>query len=236
MRTIKLDTSAGDHIEKVLSVAIARAIDTEAEVFFDFNGAEVHVRSDSSPELILRDFYRYMEGCLKGQVGPYPPLELSIEALGNDARIRSENEARHQERKREYENEMSLRKSAVSHEIEGHTFQVVNAESWRQAKARNGDSYGGAVMIYAEQWARLMQARMASGNELEAIAKQASHDADTEGITGFMYGAAVHVLSSHWRHGERLRRWHNLDTQVGSEGVRANEEGGTLNPAMLRIG
>jgi len=33
-----------------------------------------------------------------------------------------------------------------------------------------------------------------------------------------MYGAAVAILSKVWKHGEELRRWHNLKTQIGDEG------------------
>ncbi|MDA8315367.1 MAG: hypothetical protein M0010_09365 [Actinomycetota bacterium] len=46
-------------------------------------------------------------------------------------------------------------------------------------------------------------------------------------------GAAVSVLASCWVHGEELRRWHNLDTQIGTEGEKANASGGVLNPALL---
>jgi len=52
-----------------------------------------------------------------------------------------------------------------------------------------------------------------------------------------MYGWAVSFLASFWKYGEELRRWHNLDTQLGDEGEQANKEkGATLNPALLSIG
>ena len=35
---------------------------------------------------------------------------------------------------------------------------------------------------------------------------------------------------------DRLRRWHNKATQIGTEGDKANETGGVLNPALLTIG
>lgn len=99
-----------------------------------------------------------------------------------------------------------------------------------------GSDYGLACFRYAEAWADLMEARMADGAELEDIAKQTSREADTEGITGFMYGMAVKILAHSWEHGERLRIWHNLDTQIRDEGERANEGGGVLNPAILKLG
>ena len=76
---------------------------------------------------------------------------------------------------------------------------------------------------------------MANGETVEAVAEQAGQDADIDGITGFMYGCAVSTLSKVWEHGEQLRRWHNLKTQIKDEGERANESGGVLNPALLNI-
>lgn len=103
---------------------------------------------------------------------------------------------------------------------------------WR---AKNSDPYGGACFTYAETWANLMELGLSQGEKISDIAKQLSHDADTEGITGFMYGMAVSILSQCWVHGEELRRWHNIDTQIGNEGEKANENGGVLNPAILNI-
>jgi len=76
---------------------------------------------------------------------------------------------------------------------------------------------------------------MAKGKKLEEIAHSTSHKADTDGITGFMYGAAVETLANVWEHGEALRQWHNLETQIGTEGEEANKRGATLDPALLVI-
>lgn len=48
-------------------------------------------------------------------------------------------------------------------------------------------------------------------------------------------GMAVSMLVQCWEHGEQLRRWHNLETQIGDEGEKANALGGALNPAVLNI-
>jgi hypothetical protein len=107
---------------------------------------------------------------------------------------------------------------------------------WEQGLKNNQDGYGRAVYRYAEKWADLMEIRIARGEVVEECAKETSHEADVEGITGFMYGCAVSLLSHCWEHGEELRRWHNLKTQIGNEGEKANENGGVLNPAILNIG
>lgn len=98
-----------------------------------------------------------------------------------------------------------------------------------------GVAYGLACFTYAERWADLMEAELAANPnaKFEEFANRLSHDADVEGITGFMYGVAVSILSKCWVHGERLRNWHNLDIQIGTEGEKANTEGGVLNPALL---
>lgn len=106
---------------------------------------------------------------------------------------------------------------------------------WERGLSNNTDPYGSGVYRFAESWANLMEKRLVDGKTVADVAQQASHDADTEGITGFMYGCAVNVLSQAWKHGEELRRWHNLDTQIGTEGEKANESGGVLNPALLNI-
>ena len=111
----------------------------------------------------------------------------------------------------------------------------LSVEFEHQRKINSADPYGAEIIRYAEAWADLMEAEIARGRPLEDVALQTSHTADTDGITGFMYGCAVQILSQCWRHGEALRKWHNLRTQIGNEGQRANESGGCLNPALLTI-
>ena len=115
-------------------------------------------------------------------------------------------------------------------------FELTDPQGWEATVKANDDPYGAAGVRYAATWANMMEAEIASGAKLADVAKRTSHDADTDGITGFMYGCAVSILSQVWKHGDELRRWHNLDTQIGTEGERANESGGTLNPALLSIG
>jgi hypothetical protein len=112
-----------------------------------------------------------------------------------------------------------------------------DADGWKKANDANPPSepYGHRVITYAEDWANAMEREMTKGRPLEDVAEATSREADTDGITGFMYGAAVSTLAAVWEHGDALRRWHNLKTQIGTEGERANESGGTLNPALLNV-
>jgi len=116
-------------------------------------------------------------------------------------------------------------------------------DEYAKYKGIQTDPYSNRCVVYWEDWANLMEADIAADpnpgdieGAIKRYAKDASRRADTDGITGFMYGVAVSSLARFWEHGEALRRWHNLDTQIGTEGERANEKGTTLNPALLSIG
>jgi len=109
------------------------------------------------------------------------------------------------------------------------------AVEWAKGLKKNQDPYGKAVYRYASEWATRMEQEINNGKKIAEIAHQTSHESDDEGITGFMYGTAVSMLSAWWLHGEALRLWHNIKTQIGKEGDAANESGGVLNPALLNI-
>ena len=97
--------------------------------------------------------------------------------------------------------------------------ELIDKEGWEKTMKVNDDPYGSAGVGYAEKWASLMEAEMINGKTLEECADETSHKADEGvGITGFMFGCAVGILSKVWKHGEELRRWHNLKTQIGNEG------------------
>lgn len=118
------------------------------------------------------------------------------------------------------------------------------SEYARYVEMNSTDAYSKAVVDYTERWATLMEQSIpADATDAMVLGwlvrddngKRTSHDADAEGITGFMYGCAVSALAAFWLHGEALRRWHNKETQFGDEGDRANESGGVLNPAIIEI-
>lgn len=113
--------------------------------------------------------------------------------------------------------------------------QGLEEEYTEYKKLNESDPYSARVVSYSEDWANLMEEQLAKGQTIEFIAKEMAHIADTDGISGFMYGASVSALAHFWVHGEALRRWHNKDVQIGNEGDKANESGGVLNPALLVI-
>jgi hypothetical protein len=105
-----------------------------------------------------------------------------------------------------------------------------DTEAWGTFVLKNTDFYGKGVVDYADRWAALMEQRIANGEKLADIASETSHAADTNGITGFMYGAAISTLvACKWIHAEDLRRWHNREYGVESDTS-------IVNPAILTFG
>jgi len=154
----------------------------------------------------------------------------------HDAYWTPERRAAEERRKQAEAERLKKRKAAVATALGEHPFEPLDADAYAQAKAKNEDPYGAACYSYAESWAALMDREIARGATLADIADDTSHEADVEGITGFMYGCAVSILAQFWKRGDELRRWHNLKTQIGNEGEKANEQGAVLNPALLRLG
>ena len=91
----------------------------------------------------------------------------------------------------------------------------------------NSDCYSKFVIDYMIRWANMMEERISNGEKIDSIAEETSRKADTDRITGFMYGCAVNLLSQFWEYGEELRNWHNR--QYGYEGD------GTVNPAIMAV-
>lgn len=110
--------------------------------------------------------------------------------------------------------------------------KIGQEELYTNWKNKNKDFYGHACFEYAERWANLLEEKInVSPNEAENIiikhAKKLSYEANTESITGFMYGCAVSILSQCWEYGEYLRRWHNNEYDYEGYGV--------VNPAIINI-
>ena len=204
----------------------------------ELNGVTVLVDGNSDVDLLFRDQQRAQSGYIDGPVGPHPKSKLSAEDVASDKRISDANEARWAKERAAQKVIQDRKEKEFFAELKLCPAMDRDEAKWQEGiKAQKGEGYGLACYTYAEYWARLMQKKMVEGYKLEAIADECSHKADIPcGITGFMYGCAVSIMAHCWKHGEQLRRWHNKETQLGTEGDKANESGGVLNPALLSIG
>ena len=206
------------------------ATEKGALVKFSFNEVMVSVRMDSDPTLIHRDWFRAMHNYIDKNVGPYPAPVLTDMERESDSKIQAEQDRKWQERQLELQTKAAAHRAATEAKLTtAPVMSISDNDAWQSWTSKNQDAYGGTVIEYAERWARLMESEMAQGKELEDIATSTSDDADTDGITGFMYGAAVRVLAVCWTHGDRLRKWHNK-----RYGAPENSEG-VVNPAVLVV-
>jgi hypothetical protein len=109
-----------------------------------------------------------------------------------------------------------------------------DSATWHHfVSVNSNDPYGKGIIDFASLWARMMESEINNGKLFAEAAKECSYLADTSGITGYMYGAAVSVLSQCWIHGDDLRAWHNKD--YGKQGEEATKTGAVINPAVLTI-
>jgi len=124
------------------------------------------------------------------------PAEAEEERLKMVADIK----AREAKRKQEF---LAAEKDPLS------TFEIGNQENWNKSvEANSQDPYSYACVTFAARWANYMEREMAKGKKIADVAKDTSREADNEGITGFMYHAALSMLVHCWAHGEALRAWH----------------------------
>ena len=216
MKTKTIEALLGDHVATVCQNAVEMARAENCNIEFDFNGHKLTATPDTDPAALASS---YSEECERRHAA----------YLASPEHKSQQDEAAMKERERKAKVESILADGPA-------TMTLADPEGWAKSCAANSDGYGGAVITYAERWARMMEARMGTGERIADIADECSHLANEEGITGFMYGCAVSTLAKVWKHGEALRMWHNLKTQIRDEGEKANESGGVLNPALLNIG
>jgi hypothetical protein len=214
---------------------IAKAKALNCFVRGTFNGVIVKVDGDSNVDLIFRDQQRAQKGYIPSYVGPRPKRFLSKKDSQSDAKIKSKNDLYWANQRAQYKAEQELKAQFLRLKTEGESMLRDEVKWQASIEAQKGKEYCLAVFRFAENWANLMQLEMKNGISISDCAEYTSNEADIEGITGFQYGCAISILANCWEHGEELRKWHNLSTQIGKEGEKANQTGGVLNPALLTI-
>lgn len=132
------------------------------------------------------------------------------------AQTKLEEEAR--ERRKE---DLKARQIMIEHN--NFKFSEGGEEKWKMSVEKNTDFYGKGVLDFAKAWAIYMEESTLTKESMEEACKKAGVD----GITGFMYGAAVSLLSECWKQGEELRKLHNEEYGHSGEGV--------VNPAIITI-
>ena len=188
--------------------------------------AQPYIDGVTDTSLIADGGFRGQFQWIRGGVGNFVPAYVRTEDPERDARYAAAEKERQEAAERT--RQALLAKLATLPQVVLAPNQEADWLKWKQINASDG--YSNAVVTFAEQWARLMQGELAEvfGTEQFAeIAERTSQEADTVGLTGFMYGMAVGALAKFWLYGDALRVWHNK--QYGHEGE------GTVNPALLTV-
>jgi len=181
----------GDKVSEAAKKMVEVADKKSTVVTCEFNGIQLLARPGDDPAIIVRGF----DGECERRHKEY---EASPEGIAAAKKQRA------------------LAEKAATAAKEGILpFELADPDSWEECVKANDDGYGSCAVRYAARWANYMEAAMESGAPLENAAESTAHEANLEGITGFMYGCAVGILAKVWTHGEELRRWHNLDSQSG---------------------
>jgi|GEM_PF-3112677 len=85
------------------------------------------------------------------------------------------------------------------------TMSVGNKAAWESYINTNNTPYGKAILSFTDRWGALMEKELAAGKPLDAamVAKTADA-ADTEGLSGYMYGVARKLIVQVWENGPEL--------------------------------
>ncbi len=103
-------------------------------------------------------------------------------------------------------------------------------QSWDEIfRVNQIDEYSKAAVAYAQRWAEMMEKGLETGLQLKDIWHDFGFQADTEGITGFMYGMACEWLTKLWFKGDELRILHNAYYGV------TDPEASAVNPAIVTV-
>ncbi len=217
--TQTFDPCPGTTITDAASAMVALAVETGDTITASFNGITLTATSATTPGDVIAAYWS--ESTRRREA-----YEASPEYA---ARLEAAKEA---QRVKEAELAEALKAAPEAMTVR----PAPDGDTWERCVSINTDPYSAGTIAFTALWGRLMEGQLAAGKTVAECARKMSSVADTEGITGFMYGCAVSFLAKFWVHGEDLRRWHNLDTQIGKEGEAANASGGVLNPALLSIG
>jgi len=228
MKELEMESYAGNHIASTIDEAIAMATKRNCIAWFMFNDCKVKVSATTNKELLLRDFdTHYITGWK--EIGHDCVAEYSQDLKDEISELEAIRAAKSALSGAEYAHKEGKKRREITHKTQGAEMLFKDKDLWDLGLSKNTDGYGGAIYEFAKNWALLMQVEISNGKAVKDIAGETSSQADTVGLTGFMYGAAVSVLSACWLYGEDLRKWHNKEYGV------SEDETGVVNPAILTI-
>lgn len=79
------------------------------------------------------------------------------------------------------------------------------------------DFYSAGIINYAERWCNMMEERIEKGESVAQAAEETQYAADTDLISGCMFGYSLNVLCQFWEHGAELREWYDSKYDIVEE-------------------
>jgi len=219
--SLEVQAMAGGHITRDIipsMLALSKALGHRVRA--ELNGTVMGVWHGDTIETAVERWEALREAKAKAAEAKRKEYEASPEYAAAQAAAKAQQEA-----------EDKRRQELLSLAPNGPTF--TDPEGWEKTVENNTDPYGAATVSYANMWAQMMEGLINQGSALKDIAEECSYIADTDGITEFMYGCAVSILSQCWKYGSDLNAWHN--GKYGDQGEEATKSGGTINPAVLTM-
>ena len=223
----KLNANVGNNFSTVSEKAKQISTEKNVTVEFEFNGVICLVDKNTNLAWLYRDYSNSWTMEWK-VVGPecYSHYEPEVQTeFEKRTKTRAEKQAIEDAKYRAKEEK---EKKEFEAKVKAVEVEIIDIDAYNDWKSKNTDGYGACIFKYAEGWAKLMQVEIANGKKLIECAESTSFQLGFLGITGFMYGAAVAILSKCWKHGEDLRKWHNKEYNHEGDGV--------VNPAILSVG
>lgn len=225
-KNYKIDSRAGNNFTDLSEKAKKIAAEKQVAVEFEFNGIICLVNSTTNLDWLWRDYgnaHRMEWKTVGADCLPKYDKETQKEL---DKRNKSA-QIKYAQQQKEWKEKEDKERAEFSKKVKGVSIELKDVKGWEKTVNDNTDPYGKAAIDYAEGWAKLMQIEISKGKTLIECAENTSHELGFLGITGFMYGCAVNILSQCWKYGEDLRKWHNKEYDHEGDGV--------VNPAVLTI-
>ena len=172
------------------------------EIHFDFNGYHIVCKGN----------------CSTGEITTVKDMSDQQNKIKQEEKerrakwLKSSEGKEHTRQKKEEERKKKEREKKLEASLKGKMFQFSEQGevNWNLSIESNKDPYGMGILEFARKWAILMEQEMGE-TLMNEVKTSTSFKADTNGITGYMYSAAVIVLSQCWKYGEQLRVLHNKD-------------------------
>lgn len=202
-----IDTAAqlGMHIRDVCKRAATYAFRHKVGVRFDFNDVTIEMAAPDPAEYNCGYGVTFLAEQLCKQFDE--KMEAKAKAYWTPERLAEQAEHERKAAEESARRRALCESARVAFPFKPLSFTGPNPVEYETWKANNTDPYGARVFTYAEDWASLMDQRIAAGGILKTVAQPSADDADYDGISGAMFGMATQILIRYWHRGAELEVW-----------------------------